>query len=243
MQTEIRNAQFEKLDYAYHPASPDTKSSILIIGHGVTGNKDRPWIEQFCNSVAATTGIPALRVSFSGNGASEGKFVDSTISKEVEDLGAVLDAVKAEGYEEVIFVGHSMGGAVGVIRASSDSRINKLISLAGMVYTKKFTETEFGMETPDQGFMWEDEECPLSSAYVNDLTAIDNVLDKAPAIQVPWLLVHGDADDVVPIQESRDIFDRANEPKQLVELPGVDHVFSDGGLQPMIHAVTTWLKG
>ena len=38
-------------------------------------------------------GIPALRFSFSGNGGSEGRFEDSCITKEVEDLGAVIDAL------------------------------------------------------------------------------------------------------------------------------------------------------
>ncbi len=243
MQEEIRNAQGEKIDYAYHPASPDSQDRILLIGHGVTGNKDRPWIEQFANSVAADTGIPVVRFSFSGNGESEGSFEESTISKEVGDLGSVIDAVKKAGYGEIIYVGHSMGGAVGVIRAASDDRINRLVSLAGMVHTNLFLEVEFGDVIPDAGYMWEDEDCPLSTTFAEDMREIDDVLDKAPAIHVPWLLVHGDEDDVVPIDQSREIFGKANEPKKLVELPGVDHVFSDAGLQPMIQAVTSWLKG
>lgn len=241
MTGEIRNPQGERLDYAFH-GDAENKSRILLIGHGVTGTKDRPWAEGLANAVAAS-GTPALRFSFAGNGESEGRFVDCTISKEVEDLGAVLDAVAAAGYEEIIYAGHSMGGAVGVLRASSDSRINRLISLAGMVHTKRFTEVEFGEETPDSGFMWEDEDCPLSSAYVSDLTTIDSVIGKAADIRVPWLLVHGDEDDVVPIEESREIFAQANEPKKLVELPGVNHVFADAGLQPMIDAVKSWISG
>lgn len=239
MTGDIRNPQGERLDYAFHVAG-DSKDRILIIGHGVTGNKDRPWSEALANASAAA-GVPALRFSFAGNGDSEGTFVDCTISKEVTDLGAVIDAVAAAGFQEIIYAGHSMGGAVGVLRTSSDSRINRLISLAGMVHTKRFTEEEFGEETPDAGLMWEDEDCPLSSAYVNDLTAIDTVIGKAGDINVPWLLVHGDEDDVVPIVESREIFAAANEPKQLVELPGVNHVFADEGCEPMTKAVVAFL--
>lgn len=241
MTGDIRNPQGERLDYAFHPATGNAKAGrILIIGHGVTGTKDRPWAEALANASAAA-GIPALRFSFAGNGESEGKFVDCTISKEVSDLGAVIDAAAAAGYGDIAYAGHSMGGAVGVLRAASDSRITRLISLAGMVHTKRFTEEEFGTETPDAGLMWEDEDCPLSSAYVNDLTTIGSVIGKAADIRVPWLLVHGDADDVVPIGESREIFARANEPKILVELLGVNHVFADAGCEPMTKAVVEWL--
>lgn len=239
MNSPITNASGEKLDYRFHGDASD-RSRIVLIGHGVTGNLDRPWAEGLANALAAA-GYPALRFSFAGNGDSEGDFRDCTISKEVGDLGSVIDAVKAAGYGEVIYAGHSMGGAVGVLRTAADDRISRLISLAGMVHTAKFCDTEFGMEKPDEGFMWEDEDCPLSSTYVNDMHAIGSVLDKAAAIRVPWLLIHGDQDDVVPIGESRDIFAVANEPKQLVELTGVNHVFANEGLQPMIDAVTGWL--
>lgn len=238
MNAEIRNSAGERLDYAFHSAEGSNK--IVIIGHGVTGNKDRPWAEALGNAIAAS-GIPALRFSFAGNGDSEGDFRDCTISKEVGDLKSVIDAVAGD-YEEVIYAGHSMGGAVGVLSAASDDRIKKLISLAGMVHTKRFTKEEFGEETPDSGLMWEDEDCPLSSAYVSDLTEIGSVVSKASEIKVPWLLIHGDEDDVVPIGESREIFEQANEPKKLIELPGVNHVFADAGQAPMTSAVVEWLK-
>ena len=232
---EIRNQQGEKLDYTYHPADG---AALAVLGHGVTGNKDRPFVVALAQALAAA-GVPALRFSFSGNGDSEGRFVDSTISKEVDDLGAVLDAV---GDRRLCYIGHSMGGAVGVLRASSDPRIDLLVSLAGMVSTKKFAETEFGDVTPDAGDMWDDPDCPLSSAYMADLRAIDTVVDLGPRITVPWLLVHGTEDDVVLIDDSRRISARAGGDVKLVELPGADHVFSEGGTAPMIETVTEWLQ-
>jgi hypothetical protein len=45
----------------------------------------------------------------------------------------------------------------------------------------------------------------------------------------------------VPIEDSREIFAMANDPKKLVEIPGTDHVFSDNGLEPMSEAVIAWL--
>lgn len=234
---DIRNSYGERLDYSFHRGEASSKR-IVVLGHGVTGNKDRPFVAALANGLAAS-GIPVLRFSFSGNGDSEGEFTDSTISKEVEDLGSVLDAMS--GYS-VCYAGHSMGGAVGVLRASRDKRIKLLVSLAGMVHTKTFAQTEFGDETPDEGFMWDKPDCPLSSTYMEDMAQIGSVVGRASQISVPWLLVHGTEDDVVPIGESREIFKNANEPKELIELAGADHVFSDESTSLMVTTVVHWIQ-
>lgn len=240
MHAEILNSSKESLDYEFHGDPSDT-SLLAIIGHGVTGNKDRPWAVGLAEALEEA-GINALRFSFAGNGESGGRFEDCTVSKEVKDLKAVVDAAEDEGFHRICYIGHSMGGAVGVLSASRDERIELLVSLAGMVHTKKFCETEFGDQVPGQGCMWEDEDCPLSQAFVDDMNKIDNVVDRTEKIEVPWLIVHGDADDVVPVEESREIYAAAFEPKELVILPGADHVFSDKGLPLMIEAVVSWLK-
>lgn len=234
---EIRNAQGEKLGFTLHTGNADSKK-IVVIGHGVTGNKDRPFVVALGEGLAAA-GINALRFSFAGNGDSAGKFVDCTITKEVADLGSVLDALPDH---KICYIGHSMGGAVGVIRASEDDRIKQLVSLAGMVDTKKFAETEFGEEEPDKGLMWEDEDCPLSSAYMNDLRGIGTLVERGTDIKVPWLLVHGTEDDVVLFQDSTDILAKAGDNAELLELPGANHVFAGEHCQPMVDAVVDWVK-
>ena len=234
---EIRNQQGETIDYTVH--SGESRSDyIVIIGHGVTGNKDRPLVVGLAEGLGAA-GIPALRLSFSGNGDSGGKFVDSTITKEVEDLGSVIDAV---GARRICYAGHSMGGAVGVTRAAIDSRIEAIVSLAGRVHTEEFARREFGEETSDAGFMWGEERCPLSSVYMNDMKAIGSVVDLGAQISVPWLLVHGSEDDVVPIGDSRDILAKATNSPEFFEIAGADHVFSDAALAVMVNKVTEWVK-
>ena len=234
---EIKNRHGEQLDYTFHEGEKGSKN-IVVLGHGVTGNKDRPFVVALGEGLAAA-GIPVLRFSFSGNGTSEGNFTDSTISKEVDDLGAVLDHLNEY---TVCYVGHSMGGAVGVLRASEDKRIQLLVSLAGMVHTKAFAQREFGDVTPDEGFMWDEPDCPLSQAYMDDLTQINTVVDLSPQITIPWLLVHGDEDDVVPIEDSHDILAKANSQAQLVTLEGANHVFSDEYTPVMVEKVIAWIK-
>ena len=232
---EIVNEQGERLDYSCHESGSDS-GDLVVIGHGVTGNKDRPFVIVLAEALAAA-GLPTLRFSFSGNGNSGGDFVDSTITKEVSDLGAVMDAA---GDRRICYVGHSMGGAVGVLRASRDGRIRLLVSLAGMVHTAAFNEREFGEVQPDSGYMWDEPECPLSQAYVDDVTSIHSVVDLARSIQIPWLLVHGSEDDVVPIGDSRDVI-AANNGVELVELAGADHVFSEDATEPMVSCVVPWV--
>ena len=233
----IRNSSGEVLDYTFH-AGTEGSRHIAVLGHGVTGNKDRPFVIALAEGLAAT-GIHALRFSFAGNGASEGRFADATISKEVEDLGAVLSTL--DGYS-VCYVGHSMGGAVGVLRTSRDERIRLLVSLAGMVHTHAFAEREFGEEVPDEGCMWDEPDCPLSQAYMDDMAQIDTVVERGAEIAVPWLLVHGSEDDVVPIDDSHDILARASDNAELVVIDGADHVFSEHA-QVMVAKVVGWLQG
>ncbi len=206
----------------------------MVLGHGVTGDKDRPLM---INTAAAlnAAGFDTLRVSFSGNGDSEGTFPASTITKEIADLGSVLDAIAGK-YAKIAYIGHSMGAAVGVLRTARDERIHALISLAGMVDTKAFAETEFGSVTPDQGFMWDDEDCPLSSAYVQDLTqTICSTASAAEQITVPWLLVHGTGDDVVLPQDTEQIQVLKRDFVDVTFIAGADHVFND----PTHHAEAT----
>lgn len=240
MQVEIVNSSKEILDYEFHGDPSDT-TLLVIIGHGVTGNKDRPWAVSLAEALEKE-GFNALRFSFSGNGESEGDFEKSTISKEVKDLKAVVNSAEDEGYHRICYIGHSMGAAVGVISAVKDERIALLVSLSGMVHTRKFLEREFGDQKPGKGYMWDDKDCPLSVEFAEDMKKIDNVLDKTEKIEVPWLIVHGDADDVVPVEEGKEIFAAAYEPKDLVIIPKADHVYSEKGEQKMIGAVIPWLK-
>lgn len=234
---EIRNRHGERLDFTYQAGAADIPT-LVVLGHGVTGNKDRPLLLELANQLVQT-GIHALRLSFSGNGNSAGRFVDSTVSKEVEDLGAVLNALP--GWH-VGYAGHSMGAAVGVLRASSDARIKFLISLAGMAHTAAFAQREFSGVTPGTGCMWEKPECPLSQTYLNDMARVNSVTEVARQVHVPWLFVHGLADDVVPPQDSRDLFAVANEPKRLVELPEADHVFSAAHASVMARSTVAWVQ-
>lgn len=235
--SQIRNRQGERLDLAFHGGSH--LGAIVVIGHGVTGNKDRPLLKAIANGLSAK-GWPCIRFSFSGNGDSEGRFEESTISKELGDLAEVLGMVPQE--KRVAYIGHSMGAAVGAITASKSMVVQSLISLAGMVDTAGFLEREFGDVVPGEGCMWDEPDCPLSQAFADDMKEIGSVLPKASEVMVPWLFIHGEDDDVVPIKDSQEAYEAARGEKKLIEIPDAGHLFSEENYQQIVNAIDAWLK-
>ena len=235
--SQIPNLQGERLDVAFHGGTK--LGALVVLGHGVTGNKDRPLLVAVAEGLAAL-GWPCLRVSFSGNGDSEGSFEESTISKGIGDLSAVLATVPQE--KRIAYIGHSMGAAVGVFTASRRMDIQVLVSLAGMTHTADFVVREFGDVVPGKGHMWDDEDCPLSEAYVEDLKSIGNTMEAASQVNQPWLLIHGTADDVVPVKDSRDAFEAANCRKQLLEIPAAGHVFGEDSYARIVEALDDFLN-
>ncbi|MGB2403277.1 MAG: alpha/beta hydrolase [Akkermansiaceae bacterium] len=228
MKQTIKNSQGETLDYTFTQGNEKCRDAnwLVILGHGVTGDKDRPVITDTAKALC-DVGFDTLAFSYAGNGASEGDFRAATISKEVEDLGAIIDAV-SDAYAKIAYIGHSMGGAVGLSRAAQDARISALVSIAGMIDTKAFAVTEFGDETPDAGLMWEEESCPLSSAFMYDLC--DDIVSLEPLVKsvtIPWLLMHGTADDVVLPKDTECVQALRGEAVDAVFVEGADHSFNE----------------
>ena len=234
---EIHNRADERIDHTFHPSS--RADALVILGHGLTGNKDRPLLVAVATGLAAL-GWPCLRISYAGHGDSPGLFEDSCITKEIGDLQAVLDTVPND--VKVAYIGHSMGSAVGVLTAARDIRICTLISLAGMTHTADFVAREFSNVVPGAGLMWDEPEYPLSEKFVDDLKHIGSTLSAAEAVTQPWLLIHGDADDLVPIQDSRDAFEAAISEKQFLEIPGAGHAFDEADYPKIIETIDQWLK-
>jgi dipeptidyl aminopeptidase/acylaminoacyl peptidase len=76
---------------------------------------------------------------------------------------------------------------------------------------------------------------------MDDMTRIKTVLNKTSKITIPWLFVHGTEDDVVPIRDSREIFNKADNPKKLIEIQDADHVFSENSTNVMVTQVVSWI--
>jgi hypothetical protein len=133
-----------------------------------------------------------------------------------------------------------MGSAVGVLTAAKELHISALISLAGMARTAAFVEREFGELTPGRDCMWDEPEHPLSEAFVEDMKSIGDILSAAATVTQPWLLIHGTADDLVPIEDGRDAYAAAISRKKFVEIDGAGHLLEE--VYPQVIAeIDAWL--
>jgi len=205
----MHNQYGDKLEHVLHEPSQECRDDvIIIIGHGLTGHMDR---ELYCSLAEglASKGWRTLRFSFSGHGKSEGKFEEMTISKEVDDLESVISChpyLIDHPQAKVVYIGHSMGAAVGALAALKNDRIKILVSLAGITHTREFYDQEFADQKAGASVMWEKEECPLSQAFQDDLYEINSILPlMSEGIATPWLLIHGGRDDVVLPNHSEDL--------------------------------------
>lgn len=233
----FRNATDEYLDAEYHPGT--RHDVLLLLAHGLTGNKERPLIKALAAGLSSR-GYPCLSFSFAGHGESEGRFKDMTITKEIADLFSIIKALPS--HLKLGYIGHSMGGAVGVLSAARDERIRMLVTICGMAQTAAFCDREFGDVTPDEGCMWEEPEHPLSQAFVDDLHQIGDTLGAATAVKAPWLLIHSADDDLIPLSDSREAYAAAEQPKRLVEIPNGGHSFDEATYPRVIDAIDDWLK-
>jgi pimeloyl-ACP methyl ester carboxylesterase len=229
MDLDLVNAAGERLSHTFTPGEAGRRA-LVIVTHGVTSHHDREYLNELAAGLAAR-GVAALQVTYAGNGQSEGSFGECTISKEIADLGSVLDAL--DGWT-VGYAGHSMGAAVGVLRAAHDPRIRALCSLAGMVRVQQFMERTFGHLSPGDA-MLDKAQCPLSQLFLADARTIGTTLDAARKVHVPWLLVHGTADELVPHSDSEEVC-AGNPGARLELLQGADHRFA-GHVASMVELV------
>jgi pimeloyl-ACP methyl ester carboxylesterase len=233
--SEIRNARGERLDHTFAPGRPGCPDVVVLV-HGVTSQRDRPLARDLAGALAAA-GVAVVQFSFSGNGASEGRFEDATPTKEVEDLGSILDAFS--GFR-VVCVGHSMGAAVSLLRASRDPRIAALVSLAGMFHVQAFMQRHFARLRPGSPMLGKPA-CPWNRNLEEDARRTGSLTGAASGLRIRWLLVHGTADELVPLQDSVDARAAAHGRPELVTLEGADHRFT-GAHPALLEAVVPWIS-
>lgn len=127
-------------------------------------------------------------------------------------LGA---AVEAAGGRPVVVVGHSAGGHL-ALWAASHHPVAAAVSLAGVCDLEEGVTTQIG-----HGAVLEF----LGADPDSDLYAAASPIARLP-LGSPALLIHGDADEDVPVRQSR-LYDRAaraaGDDCELHELPGGGH--------------------
>ena len=177
----------------------------------------------------ADGGVLTLRFDFRYVGASSGKFADITYSGEVEDLRAAYKFMQNRRSSNTVIFGSSMGGTVALLFAAAEPSVAAVVTLAAPGHPENFPTRVL---TPEQLQRWREQghtiynDQQLNISLLEDLERI-NVTEAARRIRCPVLILHGDADEVVPVAEAHELHETLTSPKRLSIFPDTDHRFSN----------------
>jgi pimeloyl-ACP methyl ester carboxylesterase len=194
----------------------------------------------------AERGLSALRFDFSFCGESEGRFEEITFAQEVDDLRSAVAWVRERGAGPLGLLGSSMGGAVAILYASEDPSVDALVTLAAVGNPARIADRMEDLKRKAQE--WKDAGYQLGAEgepgrrFFEDARAQD-VLAAAGRLSAPLLVLHGAADEVVPVEDAYAIHASARGPKALRVLPGVDHRFTaPQALTNALAAAAEWFE-
>lgn len=191
-------------------SSVDDKSRPLIIScHGLSSTKDSKTAIAFQDRLNKNN-ISTFRFDFFAHGESEGKFEDLTISEAVNNVLKAIALFKDKGYTKIGLIGSSFGG-IASIMAASQSRDLFVLALKCPVsnyYEKRLNELgEDGLKQwKEHGYQeylsGDGRTLRLSYEFLED-SKKNNGYKAAKHIKIPAIIVHGDKDYVVPIEQSK----------------------------------------
>ena len=203
------------------------RSLGFVIAHGFTLNWRWPHVWRVANHLNLHGGVVAF--DFRGHGRSGG--ATTLGDKEINDLDVAVRHMRDLGYEQVVTVGFSMGASIVLRHAGLIGGVDAAVSVSGpgrwyyrgtpsMRRVHWAVENRFGrilaryiMKTRISRGRWDPVPLPPAEA-------------AARIAPIPLLIVHGDRDEYFPADHAEQIFEAANEPKELWIVPGLGHAES-----------------
>jgi len=219
-----------------HPVSETIgRNAIVIIltGDSPSGLKGKTWPPLI--AALNARGIAVFAFDFLSQGRSDGERTSLSLSVGCENfvdgyrtLGEHLDL---SSYR-IGLLGSSFGGAVVLSAHGQIARYEAIALKSPASFLAESYETEHGF--PDGMDAWRrsgvSEKSGLHySAYLD--AVVHNAYQSALEIRVPVLIVHGGADSIVPVVQSRRLCHLFYETARLIELPGVNHDYKQPGAQ------------
>jgi pimeloyl-ACP methyl ester carboxylesterase len=136
-----------------------------------------------------------------------------------------------------------MGGTAALLFAAGGNPVAALATIAAPVHPEKFAERflteQQRREWRATGFIVH-QGLRLNSTLLEDVEHID-VAAAVRNIYAPALVLHGDRDATVPVEEGRELYDALAGPKRLVILKGADHRLTGADLKKAVDETSEWL--
>ena len=166
-------------------------------------------------------GYGMLMMSYRGFSGSTGSPSEAA---NVADAKLAYDLLIKEGVkpDRIVIYGKSLGTGVAL-------QIAREKAVAGVILDSPFTSV---VDRAAEIYFW----LPVRWLVTDRYESSRHVRD----LRVPLLIVHGEADDVVPVAMGRQLYAIAPDPKEIVTLAGAGHNNHD--LYGSFEAVSSWLK-
>jgi fermentation-respiration switch protein FrsA (DUF1100 family) len=190
----------------------------VIASHGLFSSKESEKLVEIGEFFSAH-GIAVIRYDHQGCGESEGDLSATTASSRIKDLEAVFELAANHPLvgDRLGLLGSSMGGFISTFKASADFRVKALALWATPSHLGDMKDKEHE-GTPQR-------EDPLGETFYYDLKKYD--ARQAVKNVENSLLLHGEADELVPLSQAEELYAAARPPKHLEVFPGGDHRFTD----------------
>lgn len=175
----------------------------------------------------AAHGFMTLLFFFRGAGLSEGDFDMGGWSRDVDAAITYLLGFDSVDPSRLFLMGFSGGAAACLHRAACDTRVCGVVSCAAPAHFGDLVE---GSALQPCLSRWREIGIIRTPGYPADLDAwVSGFREVAPLAHVAHiapratLLLHGDADEVVPVTHAYELYRAAAEPKELMILPDGAH--------------------
>ena len=225
------------------PLGPPPES-VVVVCHGFKGFRRWGFFPSIARAIARH-GHAAVTFDFSHNGVGEDGvdfsaldlFAAQTHSRNVDEIRRVLDAVTGgvlfpRRPSRIGVLGHSRGGGEAILAVAEDDRVDALVTWAAIAAVGRFPPTSIASWERGQTVFIENkrtgQRMPVEPSLWRDIVENRDRLDilgAAARIRVPWLLVHGEADETVPPADARALFDVTGEDAELLLVEGASHTF------------------
>jgi putative redox protein len=225
---EFPNASGEKLSALLEQPTAQPLAFALF-AHCFTCGKDNLAAKRIAQALTAR-GIAVLRFDFTGLGASEGEFANTTFSSNVADLVAAPDHLRKMYQAPAILIGHSLGGAAVLAAAHRVPEARAVATIAAPADPAHVT----GLFQQHVADIHEKGEVEVALAgrpfrirkeFLDDV-AMQKLEQCVRDLRKALLVMHSPTDDLVGIDNASAIFTAAKHPKSFVSLHGADHLLS-----------------
>jgi uncharacterized OsmC-like protein/alpha-beta hydrolase superfamily lysophospholipase len=204
-------------------------AAYALFAHCFTCGKDILAAKRIAERLTAS-GIAVLRFDFTGLGASEGEFANTTFSSNVADLVAAADELRRTRRAPAILIGHSLGGAAVLVAAGAVPEARAVVTIAAPSDPSHVTHL-FQDRVGEIRAQGDVEVALLGRPFRIKREFLDDIAEQrlSPRIadlRKALLIFHSPTDDLVGIDNATRIFAAAKHPKSFVSLAGADHLLS-----------------